>query len=123
MNKAVCVLIEKDGLFLAVSRKNNPHDFGLPGGKVDPGETEEQALRREVLEETGIQIGDIRRVFEDICKSDRDSNVYSVTTFVTDTFCQSQTSYEKGVIAWVDKDRLLAGSFGKYNKKLFDALS
>ena len=30
--------------------------FMLPGGKVDEGETNEEALRREILEESGIDI-------------------------------------------------------------------
>ena len=51
-------------LWLAVSRKNNPNDWGLPGGKVDPDETSQQAIRREVMEETGITDLDFRWGFD-----------------------------------------------------------
>jgi 8-oxo-dGTP diphosphatase len=50
---------EFDGEFLLLKREeNDPHDskWALPGGKVDKGETLEQAILREVLEETGIDI-------------------------------------------------------------------
>lgn len=57
---AVTALLVKDELVLAVSRKNNPNDFGLPGGKIDPGETPEGALFREVSEETGLNVGEFR---------------------------------------------------------------
>jgi ADP-ribose pyrophosphatase YjhB (NUDIX family) len=36
--------------------------YGVPGGKIDRGETQEAALTREVREETGLAIRDIRFV-------------------------------------------------------------
>ncbi|HAS44210.1 MAG TPA: ADP-ribose pyrophosphatase [Microscillaceae bacterium] len=35
------------------------HKYGLPGGKIDVGETSEQALVREIKEETNLDIFDI----------------------------------------------------------------
>ena len=35
------------------------HKYGLPGGKIDVGETSEQALIREIKEETNLDIGEI----------------------------------------------------------------
>jgi ADP-ribose pyrophosphatase YjhB (NUDIX family) len=37
--------------------------WGVPGGKVDYGETLEAALRREMLEEVGLELHDIRFAF------------------------------------------------------------
>ena len=34
--------ITLDTKILGISRKHDPNDFGLPGGKVDPGETRRQ---------------------------------------------------------------------------------
>ena len=36
------------------------HKWGIPGGKIKPNEPSEDALRREVLEETGLKLRDIR---------------------------------------------------------------
>ena len=57
---AVGVLIDADGNFLLTSRPPGKVYAGyweFPGGKVEPGESIETALRRELHEELGITIG------------------------------------------------------------------
>ena len=60
---AVGVLIRPDGDFLLTSRPPGKVYEGyweFPGGKMERGETVEQALRRELLEEIGITIGPVQ---------------------------------------------------------------
>ena len=57
---AVGVLLLPDGSFLLTSRPEGKVYAGyweFPGGKLETGETVEQALRRELHEELGITIG------------------------------------------------------------------
>ncbi len=54
-----CALIERDGLVLAAQRSermNLPLKWEFPGGKIDPGESPAECLRRELREELGIGI-------------------------------------------------------------------
>lgn len=41
--------------FVALVHRPKYRDWTFPKGKLDPGETDEEAARREVLEETGLQ--------------------------------------------------------------------
>ena len=60
---AVGVLIKPNGDFLLTSRplgKVYEGYWEFPGGKLEPGETVEEALRRELIEEIGITIGAVQ---------------------------------------------------------------
>jgi 8-oxo-dGTP diphosphatase len=54
---ADCVVVDRDRGVLMVRRKNPPYKgyLALPGGFVEIGETVEQAARRELAEETGME--------------------------------------------------------------------
>ncbi|HUS26067.1 MAG TPA: NUDIX hydrolase [Nevskiaceae bacterium] len=56
--RSVGCFVEYDNTFTILLRnkgKSQGRTWGLPGGKVEPGETDSQAIAREVYEETGIQ--------------------------------------------------------------------
>lgn len=54
------VIVSSDRRVLVLKKTGGAHD--LPGGKVDAGETIEEALCREVMEETGLKLGPIEMV-------------------------------------------------------------
>jgi 8-oxo-dGTP diphosphatase len=57
MVQVVAAIIERDGRVLIGRRKpeqSHPLQWEFPGGKVEPGETPEQALARELAEELAV---------------------------------------------------------------------
>jgi 8-oxo-dGTP diphosphatase len=55
----VAAIVESDGSFLLTRRLRGTHLAGLwefPGGKIDDGETHQQALVREIGEELGVGV-------------------------------------------------------------------
>ena len=53
-----CALVDRDNRVLIAQRPAHKEMGGLwefPGGKIEPGETPEQAIRRELEEELGVQ--------------------------------------------------------------------
>lgn len=61
--KVVAAMIEQDGNILCMQRKSGPlaNKWEFPGGKVEAGETLEEALKREIKEELAceIEVGDL----------------------------------------------------------------
>ena len=66
----VGAVVVHDGRALIVKRAHEPRkgEWSLPGGRVELGETLVEATRREILEETGLEVavGDIVEVFDRI---------------------------------------------------------
>jgi mutator protein MutT len=58
-------LINKEGQLLVARRAKEPAKgtLDLPGGFVDMGETAEEAMKREILEETGLIVDDPQYLF------------------------------------------------------------
>jgi ADP-ribose pyrophosphatase len=75
---SVGAVVFKNNAVLLVKRKNPPcqDEWAIPGGKVQTGETLQQAAEREILEETGITILAKDSIYTfDLIESDENNNI------------------------------------------------
>lgn len=109
MNVVVKVLItDSDGNILLL-RRSATHptlafEMDLPGGLVDPGETHDGALLREVREETGLGLNDITYVYERISAYGYFHKLYEAQ--LSTLRPQIDVSWEHDRYHWVSRDTL-----------------
>ena len=80
----------RDAGRVLLGRRANPPSRGLwavPGGRVEPGETLEAAVRREVLEETGLTV----RVAEVLGVAERDDPATGVRWIIVEFAVRTDT--------------------------------
>jgi 8-oxo-dGTP pyrophosphatase MutT (NUDIX family) len=119
---SVVGLLERDGLFCGVTRRNKPGDWGLPGGKIDPtDESPEAAVRRELLEEIRIIVVRLVFLYERLDSVDgRNAWCYRILEWEGEP-----TQGEPGIdVGWLTVPQLLDSNctFHEYNFALFSHL-
>lgn len=73
------VLVDERDRVLLIERRNPPYGWALPGGFVDPGERMDEAARREVHEETGLDLEGLFQ-FATYSDPDRDPRGQTIST-------------------------------------------
>ncbi len=74
----VDVIVETEGGVVLIERHHEPHGWALPGGFVDYGERVEDAARREVREETGLDV-DLSTLLGVYSDPDRDPRQHNLS--------------------------------------------
>ncbi|MDJ0733930.1 MAG: NUDIX hydrolase [Nostocaceae cyanobacterium] len=70
-----------DGRIVLIRRRDNGR-WALPGGMVDWGEDIPNAVQRELMEETGLELVKIRRLVGVYSAPDRDPRIHSICVLV-----------------------------------------
>lgn len=102
-----CAIIEQHGLVLAAQRSaamSLPLKWEFPGGKLQPGETPEECLQREIVEELGVQI----KLGRGLAASTHHYPAFTVTLypFVCAIDSGELIMHEHGAIAWLTPEDL-----------------
>ena len=117
------IVMNSKGEIVAVSRKDDHSDFGLPGGKCDPEDLNMlDACIRELSEETGLfyEIEKFIKIHQGTHGDYWQATYYvSVISDLDDSVFEYD---EPHVVKWSDWQTVFDGSFGEYNKIVHDKL-
>lgn len=116
---AVVLVRRADGTVLGVSRGKGTDQWGLPGGHVEEGETFAETATRELSEETGLAITELREVHRALSPGG-----FLTATFVGRTKGTPRPS-DEGDVAWMPPSALVDPQrtpFAAYTRALFARL-
>jgi len=121
---AVGVVLDGDRNILITRRADGSHQGGLwefPGGKVEPGETLQSALARELREELGIEVRRTSPLLE--VRHDYGDKRVLLDVHVVWDFDGEALALENQPLAWVGPDALGQYRFPAANVPIIGAIA
>lgn len=112
----------RNAIFLTQRSAKVPmaNKWEFPGGKLEQGESPEQALYRELLEETGIIVTSARRLLE---TSDKQPGLrVNLFFFLIEEWSGKPWGKEGQPYRWVDQQQLVLDDFPMANRKIVTQL-
>lgn len=122
---AKAIIKNEEGKYLIVYRsQSDTHAAGkadLPGGKIDPDETIEQGLHREVKEEADLEIEIIRPLRTWGFKNDNHETV-GITFLTKHKGGKVSLSWEHESFEWLSREELLNRDVPKWLRSDFEKI-
>ena len=100
----LCLIQDGNRILLQNRIKEDWKGYTFPGGHVEPGESFVDAVKREMKEETGLDI--INPQIVGIKQFPIENGRYIVLLFKATEFSGEVVSSEEGEMEWVDMDKL-----------------
>jgi 8-oxo-dGTP diphosphatase len=115
---AAVVYIFRDGKILALTR-HDTDKLGVPGGKLDPGESAPEAARRELREETTLEAKSLCAVFRGL-----DDVGHDVEAFVAEIDPSAEpVAVEAGTkVTWVEPTVIAHGFCPMFHRQVLRVL-
>ena len=109
----MCMITDGSGRVLVQERLPKPTSswsgLTFPGGHVEPGETVVASVIREVQEETGLTVSNLRNCGYIQWYNPEKHSQYFVFLFKTDTFTGNLKDSAEGKMKWQTLDEMLSG--------------
>jgi len=121
--RVTAALMQEGGRVLIARRRPGKHMGGkweLPGGKIEPGETPEESLARELAEELGVEV----RVGEFLCAApfERDDVRLELLVYSVERIAGEPALLEHQEIRWVDPSDLPAYDLADSDRTVVERL-
>lgn len=103
--RVLAAVIEADGRYLLAQRPRGKRHAGcweFPGGKVEPGESDLDALSRELREELGVSVTSLG---DEICVQRDGESVFRIS-FVVASISGKPRALEHDAIAWLSPSEM-----------------
>ncbi len=103
-----CFLIENEKVVVTKYKKPNPKAgyYEIPGGKIEEGETPEQAAIREFKEETGMVISNLKQKGNMIIEYP--NRIFSFEVFVANHYEGKPMQFGENTSEWMTISKVLA---------------
>jgi len=110
VDAAVLVKQNKQWFILLIERKHDPYKgcYALPGGFVEEDETLEEAIKRELQEETNLTLNNMQQ-FRAYSRPDRDPRGRTISvifTSILDTLTAAVAGDDAAAVKWFPLDQL-----------------
>ena len=108
IRKAVrCYLIKDNEVVVTKYKKGNKKEgyYDIPGGKIEEGETPKQTAIREMKEDTGIEIQNLK--YKGIMTIEYPDRMFIFDTFISKEYEGEPQEFEENTSEWIDIDELL----------------
>jgi len=106
--KISCAVIVDDSNRTLLVRKVNTDFYMQPGGKIEDGESSLACLKRELMEELGLEFPDDRMdyvgSFSEVAANERNTMLQAEIYFIRQT-CRPMASGEIAEYIWLDASR------------------
>ena len=79
--------------------------YDIPGGKIEEGESPKQTAIREMKEETGIEIQNLK--YKGIMTIEYPDRMFIFDTFISKEYEGEPQEFEENTSEWIDIDKLL----------------
>jgi len=116
------VVFNDEGKFLTMKRVYTNQKWDLPGGKVEIPEIHEAALRREIREEAGLDVENIKPIDFQTIQGDNGGYLIFAGFRCVALGDEVNLSHEHSDYKWVSKEEFLAMEATQYLKEFVEKL-